>query len=113
MTPANLRSFRSFWPYYLAEHRLPLCRALHYVGTLLATSFLIAVIAGEQWTLLWLLPILGYGPAWFAHFVIEKNRPATFRYPFWSLLADYKMLWYWLSGQIDEELQRQSHVLFQ
>lgn len=112
MTPKDLQSFDAFWPYYLAEHRLPACRAVHYFGTALATGSLIAIIALQAWAWIWLVLIVGYGPAWFGHFVIEKNRPATFTYPGWSLLADYKMFWMFITGRIDQELDKHKDVVF-
>ncbi len=112
MTPTNLTSFAAFWPYYLAEHRLPICRAWHYVGTTMATCMLLWLVTAGHYSSLWWVLIAGYGPAWIGHFVFEKNRPATFTYPRWSLMADYKMYWYWLTGQIEEELQKHSHVIF-
>jgi hypothetical protein len=112
MTPRDLPSFAAFWPYYLAEHRLPICRAWHYFGTLMATSLTIYCLSTAAYAqLAWVL-LAGYGPAWIGHFIFEKNRPATFIYPRWSLMADYKMCWYWLSGQLDEELRRHSHIIF-
>lgn len=112
MTPKNLQSFNEFWPYYLAEHRLPICRAWHYLGTTLASSLLLWFVVQAQYSSLWWVLLAGYGPAWIGHFIFEKNRPATFTYPRWSLLADYKMVWYWLSGQLEEEMQRHSHIIF-
>ncbi len=112
MTPKGLPSFEAFWPYYLAEHRLPSCRALHYLGTTAATLSLVFLLATGFWTWLWLVPLLGYGPAWIAHFVIEKNRPATFTYPRWSLAADYKMFMLFLFGGLQEEMDRHKHIIF-
>lgn len=102
--PADLPTYRAFWPHYLAQHQRPLCRALHYAGTLLATATLLLLLQAQAWTWLWLSLLCGYAPAWLAHFFIEHNRPATWQHPLWSLRADYQMCWYWLSGQIDSEL---------
>ncbi len=106
MTPKDLSDFAAFWPYYLAEHQLPACRALHYLGTAAASAGLILLVAGGYWAWLWLVLLLGYGPAWIAHFFIEHNRPATFTYPLWSLAADYRMFACWLSGRLPAELER-------
>jgi hypothetical protein len=106
--PSNRRieSFEDFYPYYLREHAKPQTRALHYVGTWLATLAMVAcVVTGNPWVLL-AVPVAGYGPAWFAHFFIEKNRPATFRYPLWSLAGDFRMAFSWLTGHIGEDLER-------
>ena len=83
------RSFREFYPAYLAEHENPTCRRLHFAGTsLVLLAIAMAAITGE-W--LWLLaaPVLGYGFAWIGHFVFERNRPATFRHPLYSLAGDF------------------------
>jgi hypothetical protein len=101
-----IRSYREFWPYYLNEHKQPKTRALHLAGTG-ATMALIA--AGIVTANIWFLPaavLAGYGPAWFAHFVVEKNRPATFRYPLWSLISDFRMAATWLAGGLHRELKR-------
>lgn len=111
MTPKDLPDFQSFWPYYLAEHRLPACRLLHYLGTATATLTLIGLMAAQAWAWLWLVLPLGYGPAWIAHFFIEKNRPATFTYPRWSLIADFKMFALAITGQLGKELQRHQHII--
>ncbi len=94
-----LSSFRQFWPHYLAEHRHPLNRWLHFSGTLLL--FPLAWL-GFRDAALWflLMPICGYGFAWAGHFLVEHNRPATFRYPLWSLLADFKMFFLMLTGKL-------------
>lgn len=99
-------SFASFWPYYLREHARPRTRALHYVGTSLVVAIaLFAVVSGRWWWLL-ALPVAGYAFAWIAHFAIEKNRPATFAYPLWSLAADFRMWALWLAGRLGPELDR-------
>ena len=87
----SISTFSEFWPYYLGEHRNPLCRILHFVGTATFIGIAVWVIGtrdpGDLWMVL-LAPIPAYGLAWTGHFLIEKNRPATFTYPLWSLLAD-------------------------
>lgn len=102
----KIRSYADFWPYYLQEHARPQTRALHYVGTALATTaFAALVLTGNAW---FIAPALlgGYGFAWFAHFFVEKNRPATFTYPLWSLTSDFRMAWAWLTGSLTAELER-------
>lgn len=95
--------FADFYPYYLSEHRHPMCRALHYIGSSLVLLVLGWALASQQWQWLWAAPICGYGFAWVGHFFIEKNRPATFRYPMYSLLADWVMLKDFLTGQLPDE----------
>ena len=99
-------TFAEFWPFYLREHSKPRTRALHYVGTTLVVVLAIFALATANWWVLVALPIAGYFFAWIAHFGVEKNRPATFTYPAWSLKADFKMWWLWLTGRLGPELDR-------
>ena len=93
-------SFAEFYPYYLSEHANRTCRRLHFVGTSLVIGlFLAGLLIGPAW-LFWLLPLAGYGFAWAGHFFFEKNRPATFQYPFYSLWADFVMYKDILTGKI-------------
>lgn len=102
----RIQSFAEFWPYYLGEHRDPTCRGLHYFGSTMAVSSAVsAVVLGNPWLVL-LGFVLGYGPAWVGHFFIEHNRPATFKYPLWSLASDFKMLAYFVTGRMGAEMER-------
>jgi len=102
----KITAYSEFWPYYLREHAQPMTRNFHYLGTSLAFFSVVGFIAfGKLWLLLAAL-IAGYGPAWMGHFFVEKNRPATFRYPLWSLFSDFRMAWDWLSGTLGEELSK-------
>jgi hypothetical protein len=96
-------SFREFYPFYLSEHRNPTCRKLHFAGSSLVLGLLLAAIVTPYWWLALLMPIAGYGFAWVGHFKFEKNRPATFRYPAWSLAGDWVMYWQLLTGKIPFE----------
>ena len=102
----RFKSFEEFWPYYVGEHRKPLCRALHYMGTGMALSLAASAVVTLNPIPLALAPVAGYGPAWFSHFFIEHNRPATFTYPSWSLRADFKMLGLALRGRMAAEVTR-------
>lgn len=97
-------TFSEFFPYYLAEHANPVCRRLHYIGTILGTSVLLYSLFTQTWWMLILYPLIGYGFAWVGHFRFERNRPATFKYPLWSLIGDYKMLLMFLTGRLKPAL---------
>ena len=101
---SKFSSFSQFYPYYLSEHRHPVCRALHYTGSSLVIAVLLVTVLSQQWRYLWLLPLIGYGFAWFGHFFFEHNKPATFKYPLYSLAADWVMLKDFLTGQLDKKL---------
>jgi hypothetical protein len=104
----RFESFAQFWPYYLQEHAKPATRALHYLGTTLVVLVALAALISGRWWLFAVMPIAGYFFAWLAHFMVEKNRPATFTYPLWSLAADFKMWWLWLTFRLGPELKRAS-----
>jgi hypothetical protein len=90
---SGFRSFAEFYAFYLSEHRHPVSRLLHYLGTWGSVLCVAALaITGE---LLWLLGALlsGYTFAWIGHFRFERNKPATFRHPLYSLASDFRMWW--------------------
>ncbi len=91
MPAESYNDFRSFYPFYLSEHANRTSRRLHFFGTGLVIATAVFAIATGRWKLLWLLPLFGYGFAWAGHFFFEKNQPATFRYPLYSLAADFVM----------------------
>ncbi|MEW9797444.1 Mpo1-like protein [Alteromonas sp. CYL-A6] len=93
-------SFKAFYPYYLAEHANPTCRLLHFIGSWLVLAVIALAVVSQQWVWLWLIPVIGYGFAWVGHFFFEKNKPATFRYPFYSLMGDWVMFKDILIGRI-------------
>lgn len=84
-------SFEEFYPFYLGEHADRTCRRLHFVGTSLVILTLIGALASAQYWYLLLMPVFGYAFAWVGHFFFEKNRPATFKHPFYSLAGDFVM----------------------
>ena len=92
MADDRIQSFRAFYPYYLSEHRNGACRVCHVVGSSLVLSLLVSAVVTSTWWLGLFMPLAGYGPAWVGHFVFENNRPATFDYPTWSLMADWVMM---------------------
>ena len=102
----RIESFQEFWPYYVREHSKPGCRWLHFIGSTIGLACLIATFVTGN---LWLIPVglvLGYGFAWTGHFLIEHNKPATFKYPLWSFISDWKMWSLMLTGQMDAEVKR-------
>ena len=106
MADRKYHTFADFWPFYVREHADPRNRRVHFVGTsLVILLFGVALVSGT-WLLLILMPLAGYGFAWFGHFRLERNRPATFTYPLWSLLADFKMWALILSGRMQSEVER-------
>lgn len=96
----TFKSFQDFYPYYLGEHRNAACRRLHFIGSLLVLLIIGYVIVSQTWFLLWFIPLTGYGFAWIGHFFFEKNRPATFSHPLYSLMGDWVMFKDILSGKI-------------
>ena len=102
------QSFSEFWPFYVSEHSKPATRALHLIGTTAGIALLVYLIATGRWWLFLLGFVPGYGFAWLAHFLIEKNKPATFQYPLWSFMGDYKMIVLMLTGRMNQELERLS-----
>ena len=93
-------SFAEFYPYYLQEHSNDICRRLHYVGSLLVLGILAYTLLTQQFIWLFALPFAGYGFAWIGHFVFEKNKPATFKYPLYSFMGDWVMLKDAFTGRI-------------
>jgi hypothetical protein len=99
------KSFWSFYPYYLTEHSDAKNRALHFVGTGLIIILLLTGIVLRNWLPIIAIPFCGYGFAWVGHFFIEKNRPATFIYPLYSLGSDFVMFWHILTGQLNKKME--------
>ncbi|WP_417487913.1 Mpo1-like protein [Maricaulis sp.] len=99
-------TFQSFWPFYLQEHAKLWTRTWHFVGSTLAIAVLIYALVTQTWWLLAAVPVSGYFFAWVSHAFVERNKPATFTYPLWSLVADYRMYGCFLTGRLDAELDK-------
>jgi hypothetical protein len=103
-TERKYKTFWEFYPYYLTEHARPVNRAFHFFGTGLVITCFVAAIVTQRWILFLAMPLCGYGFAWVGHFILEKNRPATFTYPFYSLGSDFVMFYHILTGQINKKV---------
>jgi hypothetical protein len=101
----NIRSFEDFWPFYVRQHSKPRTRLLHATGSVLAVILFGAAFAWNLWLLI-AVPVVGYAFAWYAHFFVEHNKPATFGHPFYSLAADYRMLFLMMAGRMDDEVAK-------
>ena len=104
ITDQPIHSFKEFWPVYVREHAKKETRLMHFVGTTAAVGCLAAGLLLRKRSLLALVPLVGYGPAWVSHFFVEGNRPASFKYPGWSLQADFVMWSKMVQGKMDEEV---------
>lgn len=95
----RIDNFREFYLFYLTEHSNKTSRILHFIGTGMVFVFLgAALFTGKNW-MYWMMPLVGYSFAWVGHFFFEKNKPATFRYPLWSLASDFKLFFEILTGK--------------
>jgi hypothetical protein len=105
-----IQNYSEFWDFYVQEHSKPLTRLLHLVGTSAGIGLMIYFLAMGRWYLFFIFPVVAYTFAWFAHFIVEKNRPATFKYPLWSFISDFKMIGLMLSGRMGREVERVSKL---
>jgi hypothetical protein len=96
----RIKSFEEFYPFYLKQHSNKICRLLHVIGTTIVLALAFTAVYHNIPTLWIAVPVAGYGFAWVGHFFFEKNKPATFQYPLWSLRSDFKMYFDILSGKI-------------
>ena len=106
MAEPQFKSFAEFWPHYVGEHSRPATRTLHAAGTLASVSLIAGLVARRKWKFLPLALVPGYGLSWLGHYLIERNRPATYGHPAWSLAADFKMVGLILAGRMGPEIER-------
>ena len=102
------KNYAEFWDFYVSEHSQPLTRYLHFIGTMLGLVLLVWIFRTGNWLYFPLCFVSGYAFAWFSHFYVEHNKPASFKYPFWSFISDYKMTFLMLLGKMDAEVERVS-----
>jgi len=106
MAEPEMKTFGDFWPHYVREHSRPATRAMHAVGTVVSTILLAEMFITGNWLMLPAALLVGYALAWASHFIVEHNRPATFKHPLWSFAADYKMVALMLTGRMKREVER-------
>ncbi len=102
----RIKTYSEFYRFYLTEHKNKTSRMLHFIGTFLVFVLIFLAIYLELSYLWYFVPIMGYGFAWVGHFFFEKNKPATFKYPLWSLISDFKMFFDLLFGRISMDGSR-------
>jgi hypothetical protein len=100
MSEQRYQSFKEFYPFYLGEHKHPICRYVHFQGSLIALGLLGFFLYKQMYAWIPLCIVQGYAHAWIGHFVFEKNRPATFKYPLYSFMGDWVMMWHLLTFKI-------------
>jgi hypothetical protein len=112
MQPKRYSSFAEFYPFYLSQHQDPVCRRLHYIGSSIILVIVVNTLINQHWWQLLWLPVVGYGFAWLGHFMFEKNRPATFTYPLYSLWGDWVMFGQMLMRLLFLTIQNQLLITF-
>ncbi len=94
----KISSYKEFYKFYLGQHSNRICRLLHFISTLSVIMIILSSIINSDIFILIFIPFVGYGFAWVGHFFFENNKPATFEYPFWSLISDFRMFFEILIG---------------
>lgn len=102
----EFETFSDFWPHYVRAHSKRLNRQLHFAGSTLALACVAGAVFTKRKWLLAAAPVVGYGFAWFGHFVVEGNKPATFGHPVWSFAGDWIMWAKTIAGTMDAEVER-------
>lgn len=105
----EIHSFGDFWPTYVRAHSRDRTRLLHAIGSILAVVMLGVAFAVNLWFLI-AVPVVGYAFAWYSHFFVEKNKPLTGAHPFYSLAADYRMLFLMMAGRMQAEVAKYATI---
>jgi len=108
----RIASYKEFYKFYLSEHANKTCRVLHVIGTTFVFVMLFTAIYTLDYRYFLMIPVVGYFFAWVGHFVFEKNKPATFKYPLWSLKSDFKMYFDILSGRLSTDTSKDASYQF-
>ena len=95
----RIKTYSEFYQFYLTEHENKISRRLHFIGTGLVFVEIVLLSIYKMWGIWFVLPITGYAFAWVGHFFFEKNKPATFKYPLWSLASDFRLFFEILIGK--------------
>lgn len=103
-------TFREFYPLYLAGHRHPLNRAIHYVGACSALLGLaVAILQARPWIMV-ATAMSVYGVLWISHFLIEGNVPVTlkggWRMVVLSFCGEFYMTWRFITGRLGADLDQ-------
>ena len=96
---ARYRTFTEFYPFYLSEHINRTSRRLHFAGTSIALALLVTALVTQVWWLILVALVQGYAFAWVGHFFFEHNQPATFKYPRYSFMGDWRLWWEVVTGK--------------
>jgi len=99
-------TYEEFWPYYVSQHLHPATRAIHVSATSAAVACGAVGVMFFNPFLVAAAPVIGYGPAWASHFLIEKNKPASFGHPFWSFRADMRQVRKFFVGRLEGDVQQ-------
>lgn len=106
MAAHEFKSFDEFWRHYVNEHSRPGTRLLHTAGTVASAALIVLFVTRGRWLWLPVALVPGYGLSWIGHYFVERNTPATFGHPLWSLYSDFKMVALVLTGRMNKELAR-------
>src|SRR5689334_13027307 len=106
MSERRIESYEEFWSFYVREHSHPTSRLLHFIGSTGSLALVAAALLRREPKHLLHALLSGYGGAWIGHFAFEKNKPASWKYPLWSFISDWKMYAKILTGKMDGEVAR-------